>query len=244
VTRAVTTPSRIEEDFLLSGPIAPHAVIRVVGSDAFQSESVIGYEAGFRHLFTSNLSMDVAAFHNRYDDLQSFGAPITTIEPPNLVLTIPYTNAIAGTTNGVELNPAWNVRPWWRIDGSYSYVGIDLHANAPTSDISVTGSVPTYEGSSPHHQVKINSRLNMPGGFEFDQVYRFASALPAQKVSSFSTADVRFGWKSSSGFELSVVGQNLLAPYHYEWGTGDPTQQLIGIRRAVYGKVVWISQAR
>jgi iron complex outermembrane receptor protein len=244
VTRAVTTPSRIEEDFLLSGPIAPNAVIRVVGSDSFRSESVIGYEAGFRHLFTPNLSMDVSAFHNRYDDLQSFGAPIITIEPPNLVLTIPYANAIAGTTNGVELNPAWNVRPWWRIDGSYSYVGINLHANGPTSDISGTGSVPTYEGSSPHHQVKIDSRLNMPGGFEFDQTFRFASALPAQKVSSFSTADVRFGWKSSSGFELSVVGQNLLAPYHYEWGTGDPTQQLIGIRRAIYGKVVWTSQVR
>jgi iron complex outermembrane receptor protein len=239
VTRAVTTPSRIEEDFLLQGPIAPGALIRVVGSKNFQSESLIGYEAGYRHLFTPSFSIDVAAFHNNYDDLQSFGAAAPSIEPPNLVLTIPYTNAIAGTSTGVEINPAWDARPWWRLTGSYSYVGLDFHANAPTSDISGTGSVGTYEGSSPHHQVKIQSMVNLPGGFEFDQAYRFASALPAQKVPAFSTVDVRFGWRFQSGLEFSLVGQNLLHPYHYEWGTGDPTQQLIGIRRAIYGKVVW-----
>jgi hypothetical protein len=33
---------------------------------------------------------------------------------------------------------------------------------------------------------------------------------------------------------LEIVGQNLFQDHHYEWGTGDPTQPLVGIYRAGY----------
>jgi iron complex outermembrane recepter protein len=242
ITRAVTTPSRIEEDFLLTGQVG-NTVLRVVGSHAFKSESMIGYEGGFRRTISPRFTIDVSAFHNRYEDLQSFGAAVTSVEatppPPRTIITIPYGNAITGVTNGVEVAPSWQARPWWRLTGAYSYVGIDLHATQPSLDISSTGSVNTYENSTPHHQFNIHSTFNLPGGFEFDQFFRSASVLPAQKVSSYQTVDARLGWKSKSGLELSLVGQNLIEPYHYEWGTGDPLQQLIGIRRAIYGRVVW-----
>jgi iron complex outermembrane receptor protein len=87
--------------------------------------------------------------------------------------------------------------------------------------------------------VSVQSTVNLPGGFEFDQFYRYLSALPAQKVEAYQTMDVRLGWRLHKSIELSVVGQNLFQPHHYEWGTGDPGQLPVGIERSAYAKVVW-----
>jgi len=239
VTRAVTTPSRIEEGFQLTGEISnnPPTYLLVSGNPNFKSETVLGYEGGYRQLLTPRLYIDLDVFHSNYDHLQSFGVPT----PIGDTLTIYYENAIAGVTNGLEIAPSWTVKPWWKLSGSYSYVGIDFHADAPGSNISSTGSVPTYEGSSPDHQVKIMSNFNIGKRFEFDQTYYHVSALPAQNVHAYQTMDGRFQWNIRKDFSFSVVGQNLFQPYHYEWGTGDPTESLIGIRRAAYLKLTWES---
>lgn len=85
------------------------------------------------------------------------------------------------------------------------------------SNISSTGSVPTYEGSSPAHQGKIRSNFNIGKRFEFDQTYYYVSALPAQNVRAYQTMDGRFQWNIRKEFSFSVVGQNLFQPDHYEW---------------------------
>jgi iron complex outermembrane receptor protein len=237
-TRAVTTPSRIEEGFQLSGGEIsqnPPTYLLVSGNHDFKSETVLGYEGGYRQLLTPKLYIDLEVFHNNYQHLQSFGVP-TLI---GNTLTIFYDNAIAGATNGVEIAPSWTVKPWWKLSGSYSYTGIDFHANAPGSNISSTGSVPTYEGSSPAHQLKIQSNFNIGRRLEFDQAYYYVSALPAQNVHAYQTMDGRFQWNIRKQFSFSVVGQNLFQPHHYEWGTGDPTESLVGLRRAAYLKLTW-----
>ena len=238
VSRAVATPSRLDEDYLLEGN-TPALTIRVTGTHQFKDQYMTGYEAGFRELFSKKFYVDIAAFHNNYTDLQSFGAEQITPPPPKLIITIPYTNEIGGWTNGVEITPTWQAESWWRLTGAYSFCDIDMHANGPTSDISSTGSVATYEGSTPKHMIQIQSNINLPGGFEFDQFYRYASKLPAQKVPGYQTMDARLAYTIHKQLEISVVGQNLFQPWHYEWGTGDPSQQLIGIKRAGYLQVVW-----
>ncbi|HUK47333.1 MAG TPA: TonB-dependent receptor [Terriglobales bacterium] len=241
VTRAVTTPSRIEEGMRLFGgqlSVNPPLFLLVSGNPSFQSETLLGYEGGYRQLLSRNVYLDLDVFHNDYNHLQSFS-------PPTLVgndLTIFYENAIAGSTNGIEIGPSWKPTLWWNLSGSYSFVGINFHANAPGSDISSTGSVRTYEGSSPGHQIKIQSDIDIGKKFEFDQDYFYVSALPAQKVSAYQTMDGRFEWKIRKELNLSLVGQNLFQPYHFEWGTGDPTEALIGIRRSAYLKFTWANR--
>lgn len=244
VTRAVTTPSRLEEDFNLTGvaSVNPLIFLRVSGKPKFQSETLLGYEGGYRQLFGQRVYLDLAVFHNDYDNLQSFGAPSTFLEntppAPHLVIDIPYANQIAGATDGFEISPNWHVSDAWRLAGSYSFVTAGMHATGGTADISSTGSIKTYEGSSPRHQVEARSFLNLPFHFEFDQTYRYASALPAQNVNAYQTMDARFGFNYRE-LQLSLAGQNLFQPSHFEWGTGDPNQALIGVRRAVYASVVW-----
>jgi outer membrane receptor for ferric coprogen and ferric-rhodotorulic acid len=86
----------------------------------------------------------------------------------------------------------------------------------------------------------IQSKLNLPKHFEFDQTYRYVSGLSALAVGSYNTADVRLGWHLTKQFELSIEGQNLFQPHHAEFA-GDPLG-LVGIRRSAYGKLTWQSR--
>jgi iron complex outermembrane receptor protein len=95
----------------------------------------------------------------------------------------------------------------------------------------------SYLGSSPSSLVGFQSFINLPKHFEFDQTFRYSSALPAQAVGSYSTADVRLGWHFGEGLDFSLVGQNLLQPSHAEFG-GNPGP-LVGIKRSIYGKITW-----
>src|SRR5260370_37671043 len=82
--------------------------------------------------------------------------------------------------------------------------------------------VTSTQCSRPHDQAMIQSLLDLPKRLEFDQTLRYVSNLPAQQVRAYTTADVQFSWHATRSFDLSVVGQNLLQPYHAEFG-GDPS---------------------
>ena len=56
-------------------------------------------------------------------------------------------------------------------------------------------------------------------------------------VPSYFEADTRLAWQAPRGFELSVVGQNLLHAHHLEYGFPSPTT--VQIQRSVYGKIAW-----
>jgi iron complex outermembrane receptor protein len=241
VSRAVTTPSDLEEDFQLTGPAGPATFIRVAGNHHFRSEDVIGYEAGYRTLMGSRVFLDLAAFWNQYSRLQSFSAPMLSTVGGDTYVTIEYENQIGGATSGFEIAPQAALTSWWRLNTSYSYLNSNFHANGPTSDISSTGSVSTYEKSSPKHMVGAQSMITLPDKFEFDQMYRFVSALPAQKVRAYQTMDLRLGRVLGKNFRFALVGQNLFQPHHDEWGTGDPTQPVVAINRAAYVQLSFFS---
>jgi hypothetical protein len=124
---------------------------------------------------------------------------------------------------------------------NYSFLNSDFTASGPTSNISDSGSVLTYDGSSPKHMLTLQSIFDLPGGFQFDPTYRFISALPAQKVPAYQTADVHIQRALGRNFDFEIVGQNLFQNVHYEWGTGDPNQPLVGMYRAGYVRLTFHS---
>jgi iron complex outermembrane receptor protein len=240
VTRAVRTPSRIEEDLQLTALLSPSPLtfFRITGDRKFSSEHLIGYEAGYRTLLRSKFYLDIAAFHNNYDHLLSIepGTPFSETSPPPPHVVVPsfFRNGLFGNTSGFEIAPDWTPTSWWRLRGSYSYLHMDLNKEAASQDASTANST---QGSSPHHQITIRSSLNLPKKLEFDQTFRYVSALPAQLVEAYATADVQFSWRATGSLELSVVGQNLFQPHHAEFG-GDPGA-LVGIARSAYAKITW-----
>jgi len=240
VTRAVRTPSRLEEDIKLFGfaLAAPPIFAEIDGNRALSPESLLGYEAGYRALITPKFYVDFAAFHNNYDDLVSLGEQSVTIDPTpapaHFSVHFPWVNGVKGDTDGFEIAPDMKLTSWFQMRTSYSYLNIDLKLKPGSPD---NQAVSLHEGSSPHNQVTVQSRFNLPRGFEFDQTYRYVSALPAQLVSGYSTADLHFAWAATRQMEFSIVGQNLFQPEHAEFGTAPGP--LVGIKRSIYAQITW-----
>ena len=241
VTRAVRTPSRLDQNLqltvlLLQG--APSIYLRVLGSKDFSSEQLLGTEVGYRTLVAEKLYVDVAVFQNQYNDLYGYGNPSVFLEsmPPPLrvIFLLPLANALKGDTTGFEIAPNWKPVGWWELKGSYSFLHLHVRDKAGFTDTLNTAS---DNGSSPHHQVVIQSLFTLPKKFEFDATYRYVSALPAQLVNAYGTTDVRFGWHPVPSWEFSIVGQNLLQPHHAEFGSDVDT--IVGIKRSVYAKITW-----
>ncbi len=243
VTRAVRTPSRLDKDvqfaILIQATPPPPIFFEIVGNPRQKAEQLIGYEAGYRTQVNRNLYVDFTAFYNSFHDLQNYGplslALADNPPPQHLFIVVPYANGIEGNTVGAEIAPSWKITHWWQVRGSYSFLHMGLKNEPGFADVGMLLS--SYEGSSPRHLVSFQSILNLPKHFEFDQTYRYTSALPAQAVGAYSTLDVRLGWHVGESVDFSVVGQNLLQPSHVEFG-GDPGP-LVGIKRSIYGKITW-----
>jgi iron complex outermembrane receptor protein len=239
ISRAVRTPGRLDQDLQLTGVVEPNPpfIVRIEGDPSFKSETLLGYEAGYRQLLTHSVYADISAFENRYDKLSSYGTlyySYITTPISALLLNVPYANGICGKTDGLEIAPGWKPTPWWELKGNFSHVHIGLQPRPGYSD---TGTVSSYEGSSPHREATMQSLLDLPRHIEFDLDYRFVSRLPAQSVKSYQTGNVHIGWNPNQHFQLSAAGRNLLQPSHNEF-TGDNSNQ-VGIRRSVYGGITW-----
>lgn len=240
VTRAVRTPSRIDEDLQLTqvDPTVPIPIfVCVCDNGKFQSETLLGYETGYRRLITSKFYVDFAAFHNKYNDLENFGdasvAILTSPPPLDILISFPFANGIMGTTNGGEIAPDFKINKNFEVKAAYSYVSLNLEDRATHTKGSDALS---EETSSPHNEVTLQALLNLPKRFEFDPTFRYVSALPTQTVNGYSTADTRFAWHFSHDLTLSVVGQNLLQPRHAEMAP-------LLVERSAYAQITWNNAA-
>ena len=235
VTRAVRTPSRIDEDMQLSGLVLPNPPVFfcICDNGKFVSETLLGYEAGYRKLVTSSFYVDVAAFHNKYNDLASYGdisiSTVSSPPPPYTLYSLRALNGVMGSSNGGEISPDWKATRWMDLRATYSYVSLNLTDKATNTK---TPYVSSYEESSPHNEATAQAQFNLPKGFEFDPTYRYVGALPALSVKAYQTADARLGWHFARMFDLSVAGQNLFQPRHAEFGSAL-------IQRSAYVEMTW-----
>lgn len=244
-THALRTPSAAERAFYLSGFIGIDPATglpffaRFNANPDFRSEELNGYELGYRRLVGQKFYLDVAAFFNHYSDLFSediTGPAYIENDPPptHLLLPAEFGNGLLGTTRGVEIAPEWRPVASWRLTASYSFLQMELKKSPNSLDV---GTAPFIEGSSPRHQVTAQSSLDLAKAFKIDLTYRFVSALDAQKINSYSTADARLAWRVKPYLGFSVVGQNLFQPHHFEYAS-DPGPN-VGIKRSVYGQITW-----
>jgi iron complex outermembrane receptor protein len=236
----VRTPSRLDQDLQLTDLLlaSPPVFLRVVGSKNFRSEQLLGTEVGYRTLLVSKVYVDLSLFRNDYNDLYGYGPGSEYVEtspaPAHIILQEPLANVLKGDTSGGEITPSWKPANWFEVKGSYSYLHLYVHDKPGFTDDQDTVS---DNGSSPHHQARIQTLFNFPKGFEFDSTYRYVSSLSAQKVAAYNTGDLRFGWHASRSWEMSLAGQNLLQPHHPEFGSDVDT--IVGIKRNFYAKITW-----
>ena len=242
VSRAVRTPSRADHGltaFLLTvvpagflgcpaGPVA--CPVDVLGNKDFESEELWSYEIGYRAQPAPNLSLDVAAYWNEYENLNTF------IPDPVIPLNFRFDNGEEARGWGVEVAAQWQVADWWRL--SAGYTGANLRTN---------------EGKAggrtlPHHKASLRSSIDLPGHVELDTAAYYVGhvdlgqnliTLARTEVDSYVRFDARIAWWPRPDLELSLVGQNLFESEQIEWidtTASLPTQE---IERAFYAKLTW-----
>jgi len=236
VSRAVRTPTEVEQNFVLKGHYVGFDVTLAPNKE-FKSEELVAYELGYRIQPAKRLALDITAYYNVYNNL--FSLEYISALPPNIVYSLG--NKISGDILGGEISIDYNPFDWWKLHASQSIMRIKMKADPDSSETLTNVTVPSYENSSPSYQTLLRSYMDLPHNLKLDCTFRLVGRLPGntgtREVPSYNSLDVRLAWNIKPGIEISVVGQNLLKDHHAEFpnGLAVPPE----LPRGVYTKAQW-----
>jgi len=248
VSRAVRTPARIDHDGVVRGLVVPPLSpgnpfplpieTAVTGNRDMDSETLTAYELGYRTIPLQNLTLDLAAYYNDYDDLRTFvPAGLEIANPPTHgTLPLMFANGVQGSTYGLELAATWRAIDWLEFDLAYSYSETDIDWDQPTYMAQNT--------PAPRHQLSLRSGMDLSEELDLDVWLRYTGETDVANISrsvdpirikDYFALDVRLAWRPAKNLELSLVGQNLLNKRHLEYIQESftlPTE----LQRGVYGR--------
>lgn len=225
VSRAVRLPTRFDTDLRLINPTT--GAVTLSGNEDFEPEQVVAYEAGYRVRPNARIALDLAAFVNRYDDLRSQEFP-SRLGPVVLL-----GNTLNAETRGIEAAAIIQLLDGWRIHPSYTYLHKDLSHDPGSRDLRGGRD----EGNDPAYFLSLRSYVDLAHGLALDALFRHVAERPLPNVPAYSELDLRLGWTARPGWEISLVGQNLLHDRHPEFG--EPSPRRYEFERGVYLRSAW-----
>ncbi|MEZ4598855.1 MAG: TonB-dependent receptor [Syntrophotaleaceae bacterium] len=249
VSRAVRTPSRLEDNgnifytALPAGAFFPGPFpvrIDVYGNKDFDSEKILSYELGYRFLPQRGFSIDTALFYTRYRDHRSAEPlpPSFETEPiDHILLAFNEDNKLEAEAWGLEIAVDWHVFHWWRLQGNYSLLKLNLTQEKGSGDFF---SPLLYEDSSPQQQCSLRSSFDLGRNWDLDLWLRYVDSVSVYftDVNDYFSLDVRLAWRPVKGLELALVGQNLIENEHTEFQVEFGRAATV-VPRGIYGQVKW-----
>jgi iron complex outermembrane receptor protein len=240
-SHAVSTPSRFYRDGQLTlsihQPPGGGVPVRtaVIGNHNVGSESLNAFELGYRLEATPELSFDLAAFYNKYDDVAGFTAqaprPQTT-PVPHILIPADFENNISGETFGTELTIGWMPTDNWKLVASYSFIDMRM-------------SNPTIAAPNPQQQVGLRAYLTLPWNLELNGAIQYVDSISPLTLNrtpidipSYLRADLGIVWKATPSLEIGLWGHNLLDPDHPEF-TSQTGSNITEVPRSIMGKLTW-----
>lgn len=261
VSRAVRVPSRADQDVfintafeaggmpgssaLLGGVpcapfglpfgICPNVLLQATGARDEFAERVYAFEAGYRTRFLERFTLDLAAFYNEYNYLQTTRVGGQTVLPsmpiPTVVQNIFLANRETAETYGLEVDFRADLLDWWRVIVAYTY----LYNREGFPD-------PTHYGN-------VRSQMDLPFDLQLDVILYMvgnirvagsgsATLSSGSDVDSYERLDLRLGWKPAEHWELEIVGQNLIEQRHEEFDA-ELGISAAEVQRGVYGQVTF-----
>lgn len=241
ISRAVRVPTRLERDVDIDATDpAGNPVVVLLGNRNFHAEEVLAFEAGYRWHPLRDLSLDLAAFRNRYTGLASLelGTPFLDAATGQAIYPLLNENLIDGHSTGIEGLALYSPVAWWRLSLNYSY--IDMKLAALGEDLNRDRFV---AGSTPRNQVGVQSDFDLPHDVQLHAALRVLSAIVSLPEVVDGTGDPGYQeldlnaiWHATPHVTLSLEGSSLLHASHVEFGDAEERS---AIKRSVYGRVTW-----
>jgi iron complex outermembrane receptor protein len=244
VARAIRQPARADTQIRIDQSTFPlpgglgFGLVVVSGNPHPQAEQLHDFEIGYRSQINRGVSLAIATFSSFYRHLQTNepGTPFFTLEPgpPHLVVPLMFDFKAHAHTYGAEAFINWSVNNHWKLSPGYSL----LHISVLGDPTSLDPTIGRLAGRSPKHQYQLRSSLNLRRNVDWDSSMAYVSRLATGSIRSYTRVDTRLGWLLGEFVEVSVTGQNLLSPGHFEFADG----ALVGhtlVERSVFGKVSW-----
>jgi len=229
ISRSVRSPSIGELDMAMEGGYTPVGYdpsqllgLWVLGNPDLDSEKSIAYEGGYRTTLTSTISMDLALFYIKYDDVRGF----TALQPEPILLPVPHirtglqmANNVSGYSYGFEVSADW--KPLESLSFHVNYSNLQIK-------VDTTPDLPAFlfnefEGRSPTSLLGLSMNWMLRHDLDVGLYLYSSSDLDYTKdpVPSYVRCDLRLAWRPVTGMELSLVGQNLFDSDHTEYPATD-----------------------
>jgi len=217
ISRPVRTPTRADEDIsliLAYMPVGPGSVPVIGrGGDGLESEKLLAYEAGVRHRPIDELTLDATVFYNDYRQLITFN-PSAPDRFRNIAGTESY---------GLEASADWRAAENVRVVANYSFIDFNVHPNQ--TDI---------KGRAFRNQFHVRTLWDITEDLELNAGLYYTDNRSDGGAPKHIRMDVGVTWRPTPNVELSVWGQNLFDPTHFE---GEETQfnsEVYEVERAFY----------
>lgn len=260
VARAVRIPTRVDQGSKTLNKFFPanllagqpfNTFLQAIGNRAFDAESVLAYETGYKHQISDALSVDLAAFYNRYTRLRSahpvlpscqdgVGLPPFCGHPDYLVLPYLLGNQARMDTYGVELAAEWRWRDNLKVQGAYTFFQA-IQGRLPPGATAADD-----PKANPSQQMSLRLAWNPHPDWDVDAWLRYTDRIGGNfgatqnvRIPAYTQLDMRLAWRPLARLEFSVAGFNLLDDHHPEFRSEVNDVLPVEIKRSVYGQVLW-----
>ncbi len=239
VSRAVRVPSRNERDQFELDSISENDEGEVeydllVASPRFLPEKLTSYEAGYRFVSATRLSVDVASFYNVYDDLQTIETEdgFATATPIAGVITPLFrANHGRGRVAGAEVTAFWTVNSALQLSGNYTRLNIQLRANPASNDEDAEA----FEGKNAKNLFYVRAYADLPFRVSVTSEVRYVGEIPGEAIAGYAEANIHVSRVIRDRLRLNLTLDNLLHRRHAEWDAGDSMVQ----SRAIRVSAIW-----
>ena len=186
--------------------------------EPFQDESVDSFEVGTKMgLLDNTLFLNLAAFHNRYKDIQL--SVFTSFTLPNGSQSFfgDFTNAGRGTVNGAEFEYQWMPNANWLISGNLAWLDSKydefITGGVNVADTQHFTNAPKFSGAvNAEWRTELGNggSLSTRVGYSYQTgVYPTTDLSRAIYQPSYGLLSAGVIWKPSAPWTLSLQGSNL-----------------------------------
>jgi iron complex outermembrane receptor protein len=225
-------------------------------AEPFDDEVVDSFEVGTKMAFLdSTLFLNLAAFHNRYKDIQ---LSVFTALPTGGFFG-DFTNAGEGTVNGLEIEYQWLAGPNWRINGNLAWLDAEYDEfaffnplTASTIDIANEQeftNAPEFSGA-----INVEWRTTLANGGDLSarvgysyqsevvattEIIRTVTAplapfgRPPIRQDGYGLVNAGISWRANDAWSFALNGTNLTDKKYLT--TGYNLAQALGVYTGFYG---------